>query len=78
MSEPPDETPEEWSDLAAGIYGAERPIRCPSCREEIDHLCVVRLYRLKVNFMSSLPRSGRILVCPLCQTPMPGELGSVL
>lgn len=71
-------SPENWAELSAAIYGVERPIRCPSCHEQLDHLCVVRLYRLKVNFVSSLPRSGRILVCPLCQTPVPGELGAVL
>ncbi len=78
MDDPAAEPSESWTDLAAAIYGLERPIRCPSCREELDHLCVVRLYRLKVNFVSSLPRSGRVLVCPRCQTPVPGELGAVI
>lgn len=78
MDDPVANPPEDWADLAAAIYGAERPIRCPACREEMDHVCVVRLYRLKVNFVSSLPRSGRVMVCPHCHTPIPGELGSVL
>ncbi len=28
--------------------------------------------------MSSLPRSGRLLVCPKCRAVVPGELGVVL
>ena len=37
----------------------------------IDRLYVVRLYRSKVNFVSSLPRSGRVLICPHCRTYLP-------
>ena len=59
------------------VYGLERSVNCPSCRRSIESLHVVRLYRAKVEFVSSLPRSGRLLVCPLCQTPIPGELGAV-
>ena len=48
-----------------------------ACKSEIDQLFVVRLVRIRVNFMSSLPRSGRVLACPKCRTILPGELGAV-
>jgi hypothetical protein len=79
----PGENPEpgeasDWRGNLAATYSLEAPVVCGSCRQEIDKLYVVRLYRSKVNFVSSLPRSGRILVCPLCRTVVPGELGSVI
>ncbi|MFN7942876.1 MAG: hypothetical protein U0X73_14905 [Thermoanaerobaculia bacterium] len=67
-----------WSSPPAAVYGLEQPARCPTCRQEIDQLYVVRMYRARVNFMSSLPRSGRILVCPRCKGVVPGELGAVI
>jgi len=71
-------TPPGWRAAPAAVYGLEHPVRCPGCGEEIDQLYVVRLYRARVNFMSSLPRSGRLLVCPKCRAVVPGELGAVL
>jgi hypothetical protein len=73
-----DDPPPGWRTAPAAVYGLEQPVRCPGCGEEIDQLYVVRLYRAKVNFMSSLPRSGRLLVCPKCRAVVPGELGAVL
>ncbi len=73
----PTTPPDGWTNPPAAIYGLEHPVRCPVCRGEIDQLYVVRLFRAKVNFMSSLPRSGRILVCPKCRAALPGELGAV-
>ncbi len=70
--------PPDWRTAPAAIYGLEHPVRCPACRKEIDRLFVVRLYRVRVNFVSSLPRSGRLLVCPRCRAVVPGELGAVL
>ena len=66
-----------WTREPIAVYGLEQPVRCPSCRRQIDELHVVRLYRARVEFVSSLPRSGRLLVCPHCRTPVPGELGAV-
>ncbi len=71
-------TPPGWSAAPAAVYGLEHPVRCPGCGEEIDRLYVVRLYRARVNFMSSLPRSGRLLVCPKCRAVVQDELGAVL
>jgi len=69
--------PAGWKGAPAAIYGLEQRVRCPTCKAEIDQLYVVRLFRAKVNFMSSLPRSGRLLVCPKCRAVVPGELGAV-
>ncbi len=55
-------------------YQLEYPAKCPHCGEEIDMLRVVRLLRAKVNFTSLLPRRGRVLVCPVCQTVLSAEL----
>jgi len=69
--------PAGWRAAPAATYGLEHPVVCPTCRQEIDELYVVRLYRTRVHFVSSLPRSGRLLVCPRCRAMVPGELGAV-
>lgn len=74
----PSAPPVGWRTPPAAIYGLEHPLRCPACRSEIDQLFVVRLIRTRVNFMSSLPRSGRVLACPKCRAILPGDLGAVL
>lgn len=68
----------DWRIAPAAIYGLEHPVFCGACQQEIDQLYVVRLYRIRANFVSSLPRSGRVIVCPKCRTILPGELGGVL
>ena len=73
-----DDTQSVWKSEPAAVYGLEHPVSCPSCASEIQELYAVRMFRARVNFMSSLPRSGRLLVCPNCRTPLPGELGAVL
>ncbi|MBP9142937.1 MAG: hypothetical protein KBI44_00515 [Thermoanaerobaculia bacterium] len=70
--------PAGWQSPPAAVYGLEHSLRCPACKDEIDQLFVIRLLRTRVNFMSSLPRSGRLLACPKCRTILPGELGAVL
>jgi len=75
---PLDASVTDWRSTLAATYSLEQPVVCSSCRQEIDKLHVVRLYRSKVNFVSSLPRSGRVLICPHCRTLVPGELGGVL
>ncbi len=67
-----------WGEGATAEYGLERPARCAACKEEIQSVYVVRLYRVKVSFMSSLPRSGHLLVCPLCKGVVSGDLGALL
>lgn len=56
------------------VYRLERTVRCPQCGETISSLKAVRLLRTEVNFTSTLPRRGRILTCPSCQTIVPAEL----
>jgi len=73
-----DDTQSVWKSQPAAVYGLEHPICCPGCSTEIGELYAVRMFRARVNFMSSLPRSGRLLVCPMCRTPVPAELGAVL
>lgn len=70
--------PNGWKNAPAAVYGLEHPVRCPACGEELAEVFVIRLYRVRVAFMSSLPRSGRMLACPKCRTALPGELGAVL
>ncbi|MEO8276700.1 MAG: hypothetical protein ABI639_10805 [Thermoanaerobaculia bacterium] len=72
-----DAPPAGWRISPAGVYGLEHPLTCPACHAEIDQIYVVRLFRARVNFMSSLPRSGRVLACPKCRSILPGELGAV-
>lgn len=73
-----DDTQSVWKAEPAAVYGLEHPISCPGCGVEISELYAIRMFRARVNFMSSLPRSGRLLVCPACRTPVPAELGAVL
>ena len=73
-----EDTQSVWRSEPAAVYGLEHPVTCPNCESEIDRLFAVRLFRARVNFVSSLPRSGRVLVCPLCRSILPGELGAVL
>ena len=73
-----EDTQSVWRGEPAAVYGLEHPITCPGCTAEIGELYAVRMFRARVNFMSSLPRSGRLLVCPHCRTPVPAELGAVL
>ncbi len=51
---------------------------CPHCREMIDSLLVVRILRTKVNFVSSLPRRGQVMLCPNCQVILTGSLGGLI
>jgi hypothetical protein len=70
------EIPTQWESVA--VYTMELPARCPHCREPIRELHVLRLTRAKVSFTSNLPRSGRAIVCPLCEKIISAELGGGL
>jgi DNA-binding response OmpR family regulator len=56
------------------VYRLESPVRCAQCRETISTLQAVRLLRMHVNFTSTLPRRGRVLVCPICAAIVSAEL----
>ena len=62
-------------------YQLETPVKCSQCRQNVETLQVIRLLRKKVNFTSSLPRRGYVVVCPHCQAAFPaviGGLGSIV
>ena len=40
------------------VYELDLPARCPSCREPIRELRVLKLSRRQVAFTSTLPRTG--------------------
>jgi len=67
-------TPEKPFSRGDATYRLESPARCPQCGEVLSELRAVRLLRVEVNFTSMLPRRGRIIVCPYCQTIVPAEL----
>jgi hypothetical protein len=66
--------PEKPFSRGDATYRLESPARCPQCGEVLSELRAVRLLRVEVNFTSMLPRRGRIVVCPYCQTIVPAEL----
>ena len=51
---------------AEAEYMLESSVKCASCGETLNHLVVIRLLRVKVNFTSSLPRRGYVVACPGC------------
>ena len=59
-------------------YTLESAASCPSCREQIETIQVVRLLRTKVNFVSGMPRRGQLLVCPKCHSVLAGSLGGII
>lgn len=58
-------------------YVLESPLACPKCQAEISSLRVVRLLRGKVNFTSTLPRKGYVVLCPECQGILSATLGGI-
>lgn len=55
-------------------YTLEAPVRCPVCGDKISTVRAIRLLRSRVNFTSTLPRRGRVIVCPQCLAVIPAEL----
>jgi uncharacterized protein YbaR (Trm112 family) len=58
-------------------YALESPVSCPQCRQEIQAIQVVRLLRSRVNFTSTLPRKGHIMLCPACRAILSANLGGM-
>ncbi len=56
-------------------YLLETPLKCSHCGGEIQSVLVIRLLRERVNFVSTLPRRGYAMVCPLCQSILTMALG---
>ncbi len=57
-------------------YALETPVHCAHCKASLDAVRVVRLLRRRVNFTSSLPRRGYVVVCPSCGTVIPAVVGT--
>lgn len=69
------------SEIDGGIeaeFTLEATAVCPHCLEDIDKVHVVRMLRTKVNFVSSLPRRGQLLICPKCRITLAGALGGLI
>ena len=58
-------------------YALETPLECPCCKEEIASVQVVRLLRGQVNFTSTLPRRGHVILCPRCRGFLSAGLGGM-
>lgn len=56
------------------VYRLETAVKCPHCGDTISTLKAIRLLRTQVNFTSTLPRRGRVAVCPSCLAIVPAEL----
>jgi CheY-like chemotaxis protein len=61
-------------DRVDAEYALESAVRCPACGERVSTLKAVRLIRSQVNFISTLPRRGRVLACPHCLSIVSAEL----
>ena len=68
--------PAEWQSTAA--YTLEVAVRCPHCSEAIRTIRIVGLTRSQVAFTSTLPRKGRVAICPECYRILPVELSSLM
>jgi len=60
---------------AEAEYTLETSVRCSSCSTQLETVHVVRLLRTRVNFTSSLPRRGYVVICPACRTIVPAAVG---
>ena len=65
-----------WQSTA--MYTLELPVRCPHCDEAISTIRIVGLIRSQVAFTSTLPRKGRVAVCPECDRMLPVELSGLM
>jgi CheY-like chemotaxis protein/DNA-directed RNA polymerase subunit RPC12/RpoP len=73
---PPIELPPSRESQAEAEYTLESPVRCPACGERMTSVKAIRLVRAHVNFTSTLPRRGRVIVCPHCLAVIPAELSN--
>jgi len=63
---------------SGALYSVESPLRCPQCQVAIRTFRALRVLRTHVNFMSTLPRKGYVLVCPECAGLLSAELSGLL
>lgn len=69
--------PVEQPSIGEAEYLLETPLKCGCCQNLISSVLIVRLLRVRVNFVSSLPRRGHVIVCPSCQGILSAELGGM-
>lgn len=69
--------PTATSSIGEAEYLLETPLKCNSCGSTISSVLIVRLLRVRVNFVSTLPRRGYVIVCPACQSIISAELGGM-
>ena len=60
------------------VFTLESSAVCPSCKARLETVGIVRLLRTRVNFVSSLPRRGQLMICPACRTVLGGALGGLV
>jgi NMD protein affecting ribosome stability and mRNA decay len=70
-----EEIPAEWQGGA--VYTLELPARCPHCLVPIRTVRVLKLRRTQVSFTSTVPRGGRVIVCPECNRILSAELAAL-
>jgi hypothetical protein len=58
-------------------YAMEVPLPCPHCQQQIQSVVIVRLLRLRVNFVSTLPRRGHVVACPHCRGILSVGVGGI-
>ena len=65
---------EDSPSIGEAEYSLEQTLTCPHCKEELRSVAVVRLLRSRVDFVSTLPRRGHVIICPLCKGILSAEL----
>jgi hypothetical protein len=45
--------------------------------QQIQSVVIVRLLRLRVNFVSTLPRRGHVVACPACKGILSVNVGGI-
>lgn len=53
--------------LGEAEYALEYALKCHHCQQELKSVAVIRLLRTRVDFVSTLPRRGHVIICPLCR-----------
>jgi hypothetical protein len=76
--EDPNSTPELEPQEIEAEFTLESAASCPHCGKMIHSVQVIRLLRTRVNFVSSLPRRGQVMVCPGCKAVLSGSLGGFI
>src|SRR5262245_47792552 len=68
--------PSEWQSTSS--YTLDSAVCCPHCQERITSVRIIGLTRSQVAFTSTLPRKGRVIVCPECERILTVELSGLV